>query len=113
MFNEGLKKQEGLLKRLKNIEDKTDNLKAIKGQKNEGLKSIENNFKQNLSPEALRVFNQIVEKEKVINYSYLHMNPNRKNTYDFRMYRKLKPLFEDINFGRKSIDAFGRDQQLF
>ena len=38
MFNKGLdsKKRDGLLKRLKNIEDKTDNqLKAIKGQNNE------------------------------------------------------------------------------
>ena len=38
VFNKGLdstEKQEGLLKRLKNIEDKTDNqLRAIKGQKN-------------------------------------------------------------------------------
>ena len=41
------------------------------------------------------------------------MNPDRRNTYDFRMYRKLKPLFEYIYFGLKSIDAFGRDQQLF
>ena len=39
VFNKGLdssEKQEGLLKRLKNIEDKTDNqLKAIEGQNNE------------------------------------------------------------------------------
>ena len=39
VFNKGLdssEKQEGLLKRLKNIEDKTDNqLKSIKGQNNE------------------------------------------------------------------------------
>ena len=39
VFNKGLttdEKSEGLLKRLKNIEDKTDNqLKAIKGQNNE------------------------------------------------------------------------------
>ena len=36
VFNKGLKKDEkseGILKRLKNIEDKTDNLKAIEGQK--------------------------------------------------------------------------------
>ena len=41
VFHKGLdssERQEGLLKRLKNIEDKTDNqLKAIKGQKNNQL----------------------------------------------------------------------------
>ena len=119
VFNNGLKKDEKseeILKRLKNIEDKTDNnnnSRAIEGQKDDGLKSIGYNFKQNLPPEALRVFNQIVEKEKVINYSYLYMNPNRRNTYDFRMFRKLKPLFEEIYFGHKAIDAIDRDQQLF
>ena len=118
VFNKGLKKDEkseGILKRLKNIEDKIDNnnLKEIEGQKDEGIKSTGCNFKQNLSPEAIRVFNQIVEKEKAINYSYLYMNPNRRNTYDFIMYRKLKRLFEEIYFGRKAIDAIERDQDLF
>ena len=44
VFNKGLnenERQEGLLKRLKNIEDKTDNqLKAIEGQKNDQLTII-------------------------------------------------------------------------
>ena len=110
VFDKGLKKDEkseGILQRLKNIEDKTDNnnLKAIEGQKDEVIKSTGYNFKRNLSPETLRVFNQIVEEEKLINYSYLYINPNRRNTYDFIMYRKLKPLSEEIYFGRKVIDA--------
>ena len=33
------------------------------------------------------------------------MNLSSRNTYDFRMFRKLKPLFEEIYFGRKLIDA--------
>ena len=57
VFNKGLKKdekQEGLLKRLENLEDKADNLlRAIEGQKDEGMKSIGYNFKENLSPEGL------------------------------------------------------------
>ena len=81
VFNKGLKKDEkseGLLKRLKNIEDKSDNnnLRAIEGQKDEGKRSIGYIFKQNLSPEGLIAFNQIVEKEKLINYSYLYMEPS-------------------------------------
>ena len=46
VFNKGLttnEKQEGLLKRLKNIEDKTDNqLRAIEGQKDNQLDLVEN-----------------------------------------------------------------------
>ena len=62
VFNKGLdssEKQEGMLKRLKNIEDKTDNqLKAIEGQKynQSGLKSIGFDFKKTLSPEGLDAF---------------------------------------------------------
>ena len=41
------------------------------------------------------------------------MNPNRKNAYDFRIFRKLKPLFEEIYFGHKAIDAIDRDQDIF
>ena len=114
LLNKGLKKDEkaeGLLKRLKNIEDKTDNrLSAIESQRDEGMKFTGNNCKQNLSPEGFRVFNQIVEIEKLIDYSYLYMDPRRRNINNFRMFRKLKPLFEEISFGRKTIDSIKRDQ---
>ena len=56
MFNKGLttdEKQEGLLKRLKNIEDKTDGLRAIKDKDNQlGVKVIDNIIKEELSQEA-------------------------------------------------------------
>ena len=46
MFNKGLitrERSEGLLKRLKNVEDKTDNqLRAIEGQKDNQLDLVEN-----------------------------------------------------------------------
>ena len=46
VFNKGLdsnERQEGLLKRLKNIEDKTDNqLRAVEGQKDNQLDLVEN-----------------------------------------------------------------------
>ena len=118
MFNKGLKadkKLKGLLKRLKNIEDKTDGqLRAIQCRKDDqGIKSIGFNFKENLSPKGLRMFNQTVEKEKLIDYSYLYMNPSRRHTYDVRMFRKLKPLSEEIYLGRKAIHAIERDQNFF
>ena len=59
------------------------------------------------------MFNQIVEKEKLIDYSYLYMDPSRRNTYDFKMFRKLKPLFVEIYFVCRTIDAIERDQDCF
>ena len=53
VFNKGLRtgeKQEGLLKRLKNIEAKTDGLRAIKDKDNQlGVKAIDNIIKKELS----------------------------------------------------------------
>ena len=77
VFNKGSdknEKQEGLLKRLKNIEDETDNqLKAIEGQKNNqsGLKSIGYSIRDGLAKEAIETFNDLVYKEKTINYKIL------------------------------------------
>ena len=118
VFNKGLttdERQEGLLKRLKNIEDRTDNqLRAIRGQqKNQSsIKSIGFNFKEGLSPEGLRGYNAIVKKENSINYSYLYMKFGRQE-YDFRMFKKLKPFFEEIYYGHRKIDVTERDQDVF
>ena len=69
VFNKGLdssEKQEGLLKRLKNIEDKTD--KQLKENKDSqlGIKSIGCAIKEELSPEAKNVYEKLVNQEKLI-----------------------------------------------
>ena len=62
VFNKGLdsnEKEEGLLKRLKNIEDKTDNqLLAIADQKSNqsGLKSIGYSIRDRLTEKAIKAF---------------------------------------------------------
>ena len=58
-------------------------------------------------------YNDIVKQEKLINYAYLYMEASKKNTYDFRMFRKLRPFFEEIYYGHKRIDAIERDQDIF
>ena len=59
MFNKGLdkdEKQEGLLKRLKDIEHKTDNqLKAIEGQNNNQLRSIGYPIKDKIPKKQLKL----------------------------------------------------------
>ena len=118
MFNKGLKtdeKQEGLLKRLKNIEDKTDNqLRAIEDKdKQFGMKSIGFDFKETHSPAGLRAFNEIAQKEKMIDYAYLRMKTSIKHDYDFRVFSKLKPFFERIYFAEILIPAAEGEQIVF
>ena len=107
VFNKGLdsnEKQKGLLKRLKNIEDKTDEqLLAIKDSKdNKGdqlrMKSIDYDIRKNLSPEGLFDKEKIVDKEKLIDYKYLNMQPSSKNKFDFRMFKALKPFFLNLSW---------------
>ena len=82
VFNKGLekdKRQVGLLKRLKNIEDKADNqLNENKGSQLD-IKSIGHDIKKSFSPEGLDAFEAIVNQEKKIDYKYLYMKQSPKN----------------------------------
>ena len=71
VFNKGLEKDEKqvrLLKRLKNIEDKTDNQLKENKDSQLGIKSIGYKFKETLSQKAKIEFDKIVDKERSINY---------------------------------------------
>ena len=50
-------------------------------------------LKKNLSPEGLDVLKNIVDKEKLIDYKNLNMQPSSKNKFDFRMFVVLEPFF--------------------
>ena len=119
VFNKGLKtdeKQEGLLKKLKNIEDKTDEqLKTIKASKDNqsGIKFIGFDFKKCLSPKGLETYNEIVHKEKLIDYRYLDMKTSSKNEYDFGMFSPLKRFFKTIYYENMLITAVQREQIAF
>ena len=116
VFNKGLEKDEkqvGLLKRLKNIEGKTDEqLKENKGNQL-GMKSIGFDFKKGISPEGHEAYKKTVDKKKLIDYRYLNMKASPKNEYDFRMFRPLKPFFETIYNGDVLILAAEREQVAF
>ena len=122
VFNKGLnsnEKQKRLLKRLKNIEGKTDEqLLAIKDSKDNkgsqlGIKSIDYDIKENFSPEGLDAFRKLVDQEKSIDYKYFNMKPNPKKGLDFRMFMTLKPLLSTIYFGEMLIPAIEREQDIF
>ena len=64
VFNKGLEKDEkqvGLMKRLKNIEDKTERQPNEKNDYQLGLKPIGYKFKEGLSQEAKIEFDKIVD----------------------------------------------------
>ena len=108
MFNKELKtdeKQEGLLKRLKNIEDKTDNqLKPIEDNKDSqlGIKSIGYIVKE-LSQEAKNILKKLIYQEKIINYRKLYFKGDNNSEYDFTEYRPLLEFFKAIYYRNISI----------
>ena len=71
MFNKGLEKDEkqvGLLKRLKNIEDKTDNQLKENKHNQLGIKSVGYIVKEKLSQETKNMLEKLNNQEKIINY---------------------------------------------
>ena len=93
VFNEGLdssEKQEGLSKRLKNIEDKTDNqLKAIEGQNNESdlvknqkTKQSDPISKVKFSDEKLnKLAEDVIKKTKKYEYEDLEYSAPKGDKY--------------------------------
>ena len=104
VFNKGLEKdekQEGLLKRLKNIEDKTDNqLLAIKDQKinQSGLKSIGYTIRDKLTEKGIKAFDDLAKKDKNINYRRLFYRGGNNIDYDFTKFSSLGELFKEIYY---------------
>ena len=111
VFNNGLKKdekQERLLKRLKNIEDKTDNqLRAIENKSEDpGIKSIFDKFKEQLSPEGEIVLNQIFKMQKLVNYLNLDLTGGNGEYYNFRVFSFIGTFIRKIYTGRVFILSF-------
>ena len=67
VFTEGLNKddqKDGLFKRLKNIEDKNEELLKIKKNKTENIKEISDSFEEPLSPEVRALIEEIKTMQK-------------------------------------------------
>ena len=92
IFTKGLKeedKEEGLLKRLKNIEDKNEEqLKAKKG-KNGNIKEVTDFVEESLSLKAKALIEEIRLIQKDVDYRKLKITDGNKVTYDFSDYRKM------------------------
>ena len=116
VFNKGLEKDEkqvGLLKRLKNIEDKTNNQLKENKDNQLDIKSIGYTVRQELSQEAKNMLEKLNNKEKLINYKKLGFREGNNKDYDFTNFSSLRYLFRAIYYGQILIPTAEREQDEF
>ena len=117
VFNKGLKadeKSEGLLKRLQNIEDKTDNqLRAIEDKSKDSiLKPTFDKFKEQLSSDGNHICNEIIEEKKSFNnYIRSSFTRDNKTDYDFSHFTNIGDLFNKMYYGDTLIPEVEREQE--
>ena len=105
-FNKGLSeddKKEGLLKNLKNIEDKNEQLLEIK-QQTENIKEITDSVEEPLSPEANALIGEIRAIQKVSNSKKLKIVDGKKEEHDFTDYKTFNELFRDLYYKKMTIN---------
>ena len=117
VFNKGLdstEKQKGFLKRLKNIEDKTDNqLKAIKGQKNnQSIKSIGYRINDQLPKEAVEGYNILLKEDSIIDYQDLNKDFG-SSEYTFSIFSSAGDLFTELYKKNISLLDAEKEQEKF
>ena len=93
----------GLLKRLKNIEDKNEELLKTTRSKTENIKEITDFIKKPLSPEAKALTEKIRTIQKDVDHRKLKITGGNKVTYDFSDYKTFNKLSEDLYFKKMII----------
>ena len=100
IFNKGLDKddqKEGLFKRLKNIEDKNEELLKAKN-KTENIKEVTDFVDQPLSLEAKELIEEIKVLQKDADYRKLKIRGGNNTDYDFSDYKTFKELFKGLYY---------------
>ena len=113
IFNKGLSeedKKEGLLKRLKNIEDKN---KVKNKVENKGIIETTDFVDQPLNFEAKELLKEIKIIEKNVNYRKLKIKGGNMKDYDFSDYRTFKELFRDLYYENVTINEAENKQDEF
>ena len=106
-------KNEGILKRLKNIEDKTDQKLNENKSSQLGVKSIGYAIKEKLSQQAENMLEKLNNQEKLIDYRKLNFKGGNHVDYDFSNFRPLRELFRVIYYGDVIIPGAEREQNEF
>ena len=97
-FNKGLKeedKEEGLLKRLKNIEDKNEKQLKIIGNKSE-IRSRIDLFDEDLTSGAITLIKEIKSIGQNVDYNKLSFTGGNKKLYGFENFNSHEKLIKDI-----------------
>ena len=117
IFNKGLDKdedkKEGLLKRLKNIEDKNEKPLEVKNKANENIKEVTDFVDQPLSFEAKELINEIKTIQKNVDYRKLKIRGGNNTDYDFSDYKTCKELFKGLYCKKITIEEAEREQDEF
>ena len=106
IFNKGSSeddKKEGLLKKLKNIEDKNEQLLKIKN-KTENIKEVTDFVRKPLSLEAKALIEEIRIIQKDVNYRKLIIRGGNSVTYDFSNYKTFWELYRDLYYKEMTIN---------
>ena len=104
IFNKGLSeddKKEGILKRLKNIEDEN---KVKNKVENKDIKEVTDFVDQPLSFEAKELINEIKTLKKDVDYRKLKFRGGNNVDYDLSDYKTFKELFRDLYYRQFTID---------
>ena len=101
------------MKRLKNIEDKTDKLLNENKDDQLSVKYIGYTVKQELSQEAKNLLEKLNNQEKLINYRKLNFKGGSNIDYDFNNSRSLRELLRVIYYGGVLIPGAEREQNEF
>ena len=113
IFNKRLSeddKKEGLLKRLKNIEDEN---KVKNKVENKNIKEVTDFVDQPLSFEAKELINEIKTIQKNVDYRKLKIKGSNNVDYDFSDYRTYNELFRDLYYRNITIDEAKSKQGEF
>ena len=115
IFNKGLDKddqKEGLFKRLKNIEDKNEELLKAKN-KTENIKEVTDFVDQPLSLEAKELIEEIRAIQEDVDYRKLKIRGGNNTDYDFSDYKTCKELFKGLYYRKITIEEAEREQDEF
>ena len=96
IFNKGLSeddKKEGILKKLKNIEDKNVS-KKVKNKTKENIKEVTDFVDQPLSFKAKEINEEIKVTQKDVDYRKVKIKGGNNVDYDFSDYKTFKELLE-------------------
>ena len=102
--------KEGILRRLKNIEDKNEKQLEVKNKSNENIKEVTDFVYQPLSFEAKELINEIKVMKKNVDYRKLKIRGGNNVDCDFSDYKTFKELFRELYYKKSTIDYVERKQ---